>query len=77
MASASWDSPTCWSTTSAARVPAILKESEDKVWLHPDAIEKNYYVNDAGRLQVGVPWNLEDYFDFFQRTEFSEDYDLR
>ncbi len=55
----------------------LIKESEDKVWLHPDAIEKNYYVNDAGRLQVGVPWNLEDYFDFFQRTEFSEDYDLR
>jgi 4-hydroxyacetophenone monooxygenase len=55
----------------------LVKESEDKVWLHPDAIEKNYYVNDAGRLQVGVPWNLEDYYDFFQRTEFSEDYDLR
>jgi 4-hydroxyacetophenone monooxygenase len=55
----------------------LIKESEDKVWLHPDAIEKNYYVNDAGRLQVGVPWDLEDYFDFFQRTEFSEDYDLR
>ena len=54
----------------------LVKESADKVWLHPDAIEKNYYVNDAGRLQVGVPWNLEDYFDFFQRTEFSEDYRL-
>jgi hypothetical protein len=51
-------------------------DPEDKVWLHPDAIQKNYYVNDAARLQVGVPWNLEDYFDFFQRTEFSEDYDL-
>lgn len=54
----------------------LVKESEDKVWLHPDAVERNYYVNDAGRLQVGVPWNLEDYFDFFQRTEFSEDYRL-
>jgi len=54
----------------------LIKESADKVWLHPDAIEKNYYVNDAGRLQVGVPWNLEDYFDFFQRTEFSQDYRL-
>jgi hypothetical protein len=30
----------------------LVKESEDKVWLHPDAVEKNYYVNDAGPRSV-------------------------
>ncbi|MFT4230223.1 MAG: NAD(P)/FAD-dependent oxidoreductase [Microbacterium sp.] len=55
----------------------LKKETQGKVWLDEDALAVNYYVNAAGRLQVGVPWNLEDYYDFFQRTDFPEDYHLR
>lgn len=54
------------------------QETQGKVWLDPEALAVNYYVNAArGRLAVSVPWTLEDYFDFFQRTDFSEDYDLK
>ncbi len=56
---------------------ALKKETEGKVWIDPGAIERNYYVNDAGRLQTSVPWTLDDYYDFFQRTDFTEDYDLK
>jgi 4-hydroxyacetophenone monooxygenase len=56
---------------------ALKKETEGKVWIDPGAVERNYYVNDAGRLQTSVPWTLEDYFDFFQRTDFVEDYDVK
>lgn len=55
----------------------LKRETQGKVWLDEDALAVNYYVNSAGRLQVGVPWNLEDYYDFFQRTDFPEDYELR
>lgn len=56
---------------------ALKEETKGKVWLDEDALAVNYYVNSAGRLQVGVPWNLEDYYDFFQRTDFAQDYHLR
>lgn len=55
----------------------LIKETQGKVWLDSEALERNYYVNSAGRLQVSVPWSLEDYFDFFQRTDFAQDYHLR
>lgn len=56
---------------------SLKEETKGKVWLDADIADKNYYVNSAGRLAVSVPWTLEDYYDFFQRTDFEQDYDIK
>ncbi|MFJ3212588.1 flavin-containing monooxygenase [Streptomyces flaveolus] len=52
------------------------KQSEKLIWLDEGAgREQNYYVNGSGRVQVGSPWRIEDYYELLAELR-PEDFDL-
>lgn len=51
------------------------EESKRIVWTEPGAKERNYYVNDVGRQQVGNPWRVVEYFSCLARVN-SDDYEF-
>lgn len=48
---------------------SVFKEYNDElrdrakgmIWSDPGSIKRNYYVNEYGRLQVGIPWTAQEY----------------
>jgi 4-hydroxyacetophenone monooxygenase len=45
------------------------------IWSHPEAKDRNYYVNPYGRQQVNAPWQLPDYHALFS-TFNPDDYHI-
>lgn len=50
----------------------LHEEAKKLIYLMPNsAMEKNYYVNEFGRLQMNAPWNGEKYYELCERPDES------
>lgn len=54
----------------------VDRQAESLIWLDDAAgREQNYYVNESGRVQVGSPWRIEDYYELLADLR-PEDFEL-
>ncbi|WP_349535971.1 flavin-containing monooxygenase [Rhodococcus rhodochrous] len=50
----------------------LHEEAKKLIYLMPNsAMEKNYYVNEFGRLQMNAPWNGEKYYELCEKPDES------
>ena len=55
---------------------ALDERASSMIWADPGSIKQNYYVNEAGRLQVGNPWKGVEYHAYLREPR-SADYTFR
>lgn len=51
----------------------LRDRAKGMIWSDPGSVKRNYYVNEAGRLQTGVPWTAQEYHDYLKSPR-SEDF---